>query len=140
MKTARIAAINKLPQDYSGLVMQFMPRAIHDQIDYDNTMEMINALAGHTLTDDQELYLDTLSTLVEAYEDDHHAIKTKNLSPTEALAFLMEEHNLTATDIGHLLGERTLGSKLLRGQRKIGLKYAKLLAKKFAVDVSAFID
>lgn len=130
----------ELPKDYQGLVLMFMPKAIHDQIDYANTMEVIDALAGHKLTDEQELYLDTLSTLVEAYEDEHHAIRTSGLSPREALKFLMEEHALTPTDIGKFLGERTLGSKILRGQRKIGLKYAKALAKKFAVDVSLFID
>ena len=57
----------------------------------------------------------------------------------EALKFLMEEHGLIAADLGRELGDRTLGSKILRGERKIGLKYAKTLAKKFGVDVSLFI-
>ncbi len=85
------------------------------------------------------MYLDTLSTLVDAYENEHYAIETKRLSPIEALKFLMQQHEMTADDIGRLLGERTLGSKILRQRRKIGLKYAKALAKKFAVDVSLFI-
>ena len=39
-----------------GLVLiKFMPKAIHDKIDYENTMEVIDALAGHKLTDQQEL-------------------------------------------------------------------------------------
>jgi HTH-type transcriptional regulator/antitoxin HigA len=85
------------------------------------------------------LYLDTLSTLVEAYESEHYAIKTSGLSPLEALKFLMEEHGMIAADLGNLLGERTLGSKILRGERKIDLKYAKALSGKFGVDVSIFI-
>ena len=140
MNTASRLNFAGMPKDYHGLVMTFMPKAIHDNVDYENTMEVIDALAGHKLTDEQELYLDTLSTLVEAYEDEHHAIKTNGLSPVEALAFLMAEHDLTGADIGKFLGERTLGSKILRGQRKIGLKYAKALARKFAVDVGLFID
>ena len=86
------------------------------------------------------MVIDTLSTLVEAYENEHHAIKTSGLSPVKALKFLMEEHEMSAADLGKLLGERTLGSKILRGDRKIGLKYAKALAKKFGVDLSLFID
>lgn len=129
----------KLPRDYHGLVMMFMPRALHDEIDYENTVEVIDALAGHELSDDQELYLDTLSTLVEVYENEHHAIKTSGLTPLEALKFLMEERGMIAADLGKLLGERTLGSKILRGERKIGLKYAKRLAETFGVDVSLFI-
>jgi HTH-type transcriptional regulator/antitoxin HigA len=140
MKTVSKLVYADMPKDYHGLVMMFMPRAVHDKIDYENTMEVINALAGHKLTDAQELYLDTLSTLVEAYEDEHHAIKTNGFSPVEALKYLMEEHEMTASEIGKLLGERTLGSKILRGQRKIGLKYAKILAKKFAANVSLFLD
>ena len=139
MKTTNAMTFKNMPKDYQGLVMMFMPKAIHDQIDYENTVEVIDALAGHELSDEQELFLDTLSTLVEAYEDEHHALKTSGLSPVEALKFLMEEHGMTAADLGKLLGERTLGSKILRGDRKIGLKYAKSLAKKFRVDLSLFI-
>ena len=76
---------------------------------------------------------------MEAYEEEHHAIKTGNLSPIDALKFLMEENNLNAADIGKLLGERTLGSKLLRGQRKIGLKYAKTRPKNLP-SISAFFS
>jgi HTH-type transcriptional regulator/antitoxin HigA len=139
MKKTATVTFADLPRDYPGLVMAFMPKAIHDHVDYENTIEVIDALAGHELSDEQELFLDTLSTLVEAYEDEHHAIKSRRLAPLEALRFLMEEHAMSAGDLGKLLGERTLGSKILRGERKIGLKYAKCLARKFGVDVSLFI-
>ena len=139
MKTTRAMTFEKMPKDYQGLVMMFMPKAIHDEIDYENTVEVIDALAGHHLSDEQELFLDTLSTLVEVYEDEHHGIKSSGLSPIEALKFLMDEHGMTTTDLGNLLGERTLGSKILRGERKIGLKYARSLAERFAVDVSVFV-
>ena len=140
MKTATATTFASMPKDYQSLVMMFLPRSIHDKIDYQNTMEVIDILVGHDLTDEQELFLDTLSTLAEVYEDEHYAIETKGLSPVAALRYLMEEHGMTADALGKFLGERTLGSKLLRGQRKIGLKYAKALAGKFAVDVSIFIE
>lgn len=139
MKTAAATDFAKMPKSYQGLVMLFMPRAIHDNIDYENTMDVVDALAGHALSDEQELFLDTLSTLIEAYENEHYAIKTSGLSPLEAVKFLMEEHGMIAADLGKLLGERTLGSKILRGERKIGLKYAKALAERFQVDVGLFI-
>jgi HTH-type transcriptional regulator/antitoxin HigA len=140
MKTAAVLQFKKMPKDYHGLVMMFMPKAIHDEIDYENTVEVIDALVGNMLSDEQELYLDTLSTLVEAYEKEHHAIKIRSISPLEALTLLMGEHGMIAADLGKLLGERTLGSKILRRERKIGLSYAKALAKRFGVDLSLFID
>lgn len=63
MKTVAPVDFVKIPKDYQGLVMMFMPKAIYDKIDYENTVEVIDALAGHKLSDDQELFLDTLSTL-----------------------------------------------------------------------------
>ena len=139
MKAKTELAFKDMPGDYEGLVNMFMPKAIHDEIDYDNTVEVIDALAGQKLSDDQELYLDTLSTLVEVYEEEHHGIRSSGMSPVEALKFLMEEREMNADELGKMLGERTLGSKVLRGDRKIGLKYAKILAKKFGVDVGLFI-
>jgi len=140
MKTKTGMKFQETPRDYKSLIVMFMPQAIHDEIGYENTIEVIDALAGHDLTKDQEIYLDTLSTLVEAYEDEHHAIKTSGLSPIEAIRFLMEENNSTASDLGAILGERTLGSKILLGQRKVGITYARILAKRFAVDISLFIQ
>jgi hypothetical protein len=53
MNTTTTLDIADLPKDYHGLVMNFMPKAIHDKVDYQNTMEIIDALVGHKLTDDQ---------------------------------------------------------------------------------------
>ncbi len=139
MKRSRTMDFKKMPKDYKGLLMMYMPKAIHDEVDYENTVEVIDALAGHKLSADQELFLDTLSTLVEVYENEHHAIKSSGLSPLETLKFLLDEHGMLPADLGKLLGERTLGSKILRGERKIGLKYAKRLAEKFGVDVGLFV-
>jgi HTH-type transcriptional regulator / antitoxin HigA len=140
MKPKLKMKFSDMPQDYAGLVMMYMPRAVHDEIDYENTVEVIDAMAGHDLSDDQEIYLDTLSTLVGVYEDEHHAIGSKGLRPLDALKYLMDQNGMTAADLGKMLGERTLGSKVLRGERKIGLTYAKILAQRFSVNVGLFVD
>jgi HTH-type transcriptional regulator/antitoxin HigA len=140
MKTKTRMKFREMPKDFKSLVMMYMPRAIHDEVDYENTLEVVEELAGHDLTDGQEIYLDTLTTLVEVYEAEHHAIKTRKMPPLEALKYIMEESGMTVSELGTLLGERTLGSKILRGERKIGLTYAKALAKRFCVDVGLFIE
>ena len=104
MKTAAVMDFAKMPKNYQDLVMMFMPKAIHDEIDYVNTVKVIDRLVGHELSDEQELFLDTLSTLVEVYENEHHAIKTSGLSPLEALKFLMQEHEMTAARPGKIAG------------------------------------
>jgi HTH-type transcriptional regulator/antitoxin HigA len=140
MKTKTRLKFKGMPKDFKSLVMMFMPRAIHDAVDYDNTIEVVDELAGHDLTDDQEMYLDTLTTLVEAYEAEHHAVKLGNMPPAEALKYLMEVSGTTPADLAKLLGDKTLGSKFLRGQRKIGVTHARILAKRFCVDIGLFLE
>ena len=43
-------------------------RPIHDRVAHDNTIEIIDALSGLDLNDDQEDYLEVLGTLVNEYE------------------------------------------------------------------------
>ena len=87
MKTTQLSKFENIPADYARLLTMFMPKAIHDEVDYENTVEVIDIMAGHDLNDDQELYLDTLSTLVEAYEESHHEVKSRRLTPLDALEF-----------------------------------------------------
>jgi antitoxin component HigA of HigAB toxin-antitoxin module len=40
---------------------------------------------------------------MEAYEQEHHAIETADLSPLQVLKYLMNENNLTSGDIGEFI-------------------------------------
>ena len=129
-----------LPGRFSDLVKQHPPRAIRDDVDYQNTMEVIDALTSlPKLTKGQREYLDTLAVLVGAYEREHHAIDTSDLTPVEMLQFLMEEHDMSASDLGRLLGNRTLGSKILRGDRELSKTHIGVLSKHFGVGPQVFL-
>ena len=45
-----------------------MPRPIHDKVAYANAVEIIDALAGHKLSKDQEDYLEAMALFVREYE------------------------------------------------------------------------
>jgi HTH-type transcriptional regulator/antitoxin HigA len=115
------------------------PRPIHDVADHDNALEMLDALVGHKLNDDQLDYVEVLTTLVAAYEDEHHAIDTSGVSGLDALKFLVEENGMTASDLGELLGNRSLGSKILRGERELSKSHLRKLAAQFKVDAGLFL-
>src|SRR3982750_93606 len=70
-------------------------------------------------TRDQEDYLETLSTLIEKYEAERAAIDTSGLTPAEMLRYLMRGREMSASDLGRLLGERSLGPAILRGDREL---------------------
>jgi HTH-type transcriptional regulator / antitoxin HigA len=58
-----------LPTTYAGLVALYPPRPIHNETELAAATSMIDAMAGHDLTPDQDDYLDLVSSLVSDYED-----------------------------------------------------------------------
>lgn len=127
-----------LPTTYEGLVRLHMPRPIHDQVELENATELIDLMAGHDLSTDQEDYLDLLSDLVAKYEEDASPIG-KGGSPNEVLTWLIEEHDMSVTELGKLLGDRSLGSRMLSGERSLSKSHIKTLAEHFKISPAAFI-
>jgi HTH-type transcriptional regulator / antitoxin HigA len=140
MRRVKAVSAGELPQDFEALVRLFPPRAIHDEIEYRNTQQMIDALTNvPRLTKGQKEYLDTLSILMEAYEDEHHPIDATKADPLTVLRQLMQEHDMSASDLGRVLGERSLGSKILSGQRQLSKIHIRRLASRFNVSAELFL-
>lgn len=132
---------NDLPGRFDDLVAQMPPRAIADDIELDNALEMIDRLmATPRHTKGQAAYLETLVQLVEVYEQRHHAIDTSDLTGIDMLRYLLDENNLSATDLAHLLGiHASMGSKLLKGERKLTADHLRNLTERFGVEASVFL-
>jgi HTH-type transcriptional regulator/antitoxin HigA len=130
----------KIPTDWKDLVTKlYLLKPIRTKGDYNRAMHIIEMLAGRTdLNNDQAAYLESLSILVEAYESEHYEIEPAG-SPLQTLAFLLEENGLSGSDLGRILGQRQLGSKILRGERDLSKAHIKTLAEYFAVDPSLFL-
>jgi HTH-type transcriptional regulator/antitoxin HigA len=128
----------RLPKDYSGLCQVLMPRPIHDAVDFRNVTEITDAMAGHTLTRDQEDYFDLLCRLIEDYEKER--VEPPKVTALEALQHLIDAQGMSAADLARLLGvHRTLGAMLLRGERKLTLKHVRTLARHFGVSADLFL-
>ncbi len=134
------AAIKKIPTDWKELVAQlYLLKPIRTRGDYNRVMHIIEMLAGRTnLNTDQEAYLESLSILVEAYEKEHFEIEPKS-TPLETLKFLLKQNGLNGSDLGRILGQRQVGSKILRGERNLSKAHIKTLAEHFSVDSSLFL-
>ena len=128
-----------IPQTYSALVKILPPRPIHDEVDLANATEIIDWMAGFNLNADQEDYLDAISTFVEAYEDAHYPFDDSKLTPLEVLKFLLEGRDMNASDLGRLLGNRTLGAAILSGKRNLSKTHIKKLAEHFKLDPGVFL-
>jgi len=141
MRTTRTAIKERLPGRFEELVRLMPPQAVMDDVHLDNALEMIDRLmAAGKLTKGQELYLETLVQLVEAYETDRHAVDTSDLSGLDSLRHLMKENGMSASGLARLLGVHpSMGSKILRGERSLTVDHVRKLAARFKVGPQLFI-
>ena len=70
---------------------------------------------------------------MEAYDAEHYAMDTSGMSPIEVLPSFMNEHAMTASDLGPVLSDRAVGSKILRGERQLSKSHVKILPERFKV-------
>ncbi|NBB79972.1 MAG: helix-turn-helix domain-containing protein [Verrucomicrobia bacterium] len=131
-----------LPATYEGLVAAFMPRPIHDKVGHDNTLAVIDAMAGRELNADQEEYLDLLSTLFEAYEDEILKDELASLPRGVAmLQYLCQENGISGVELGRILDVgRAQASLLLKGERNLTVPHLQRLSEHFKVSSELFIQ
>lgn len=131
--------VREFPGRYADLVGLFPPHVIRDEADYDAVIALLDKLlARPRRTKGQTEYFETWSVLVAAYEAEHHAIDD-DVSGLDALKHLLAENDMTASDLGELLGNRSLGSKILRGERELSKTHLRMLADRFKVDAGLFL-
>ena len=138
MKT-RTLTHDDIPESYAELVGLFMPRPLHDDVDYRNALAMLDAMAGFEMNADQQDYFEAIATFVEKYEAEHHAIDEMKMTPVELLQSIIDEHGMTKSDLGQLLGDRSLGHRILTGQRELSKAHIRILAERFSLNPAALL-
>jgi len=139
--TRKPLTIGDIPTQWDDLLDLYPLRPIHDRVDQHNVTRIIDAMAGHDLTEDQEDYLDSITTLLNAYESEHHGVPTRTFSGLEMLRSLLDDHAMSAADLGRLLEvHRSHAAKILRGERSLTIDHLRLLAEHFRVRPDLFID
>jgi HTH-type transcriptional regulator/antitoxin HigA len=127
------------PETCAELAGLFMPRPLHDEMEYRSALGVLDAMAGFEMNADQTDYFEAVATFVEKYEAGHHSLEAMELSPIELLRLLMEEHNMSESDLGRLLGDRNLGHRVLSGQRELSKAHIRILAERFSLDPAVLL-
>ena len=112
---------------------------IRNEAQYDQAVEHLNALIDEIGTDETHpLYelLDTLGTLVHAYEERHYPVP--DCSGREMVGFLMEEHGLKQADLPEI-GSQGIVSEVLSGKRELNVRQIRALAQRFHVSPAVFV-
>lgn len=111
---------------------------IHNEAEYHGAVERLNRLLDQIGTDETHpLYelLDTLGTIIHAYEERHYPIPLS--SGAEVLLYLMEEHGLTQSELPEV-GSQGVVSEILRGKRELNVRQIRALSARFGVSPAVF--
>jgi len=108
--------------------------------DYERALKDIEPLAIKRERNSNESdFLEVMTILIEHYEDEHHRIETGHKTGAELLKHLMEENGLSGADLGRILGNRTEGYPILRGERELTKSQMRRLGEHFNVPPGLFL-
>ena len=133
--------LSTLPPDINTHWSAIAPLlTIRNEQEYDQAIERLNDLIDEISTNEQHpLYdlLDTLGTLIEAYEAEHYSIS--NCSGSDVLAYLIEEHGLSFSDLTEIGTSETIEA-ILNKDQALTLSQIQHLAQRFKVQAQVFLD
>lgn len=92
-----------------------------------------------SLSPEERDRMEIFTRLIEAYDAEHRDPSLPRPSPVELLRTLLEEHALSASDLGRLLGNRSLGCLILQGKRALSKRHIRILADRFRLSPAAFL-
>ena len=112
---------------------------VRDEREYDAAVERMNQLLDEIGENESHpLYslLDTLGTLIQAYEEEQHPIP--EAKGVDVLRFLMDEHGLTQSDLPEV-GSQGVVSEILNGKRELNVRQIRALSERFKVSAAVFV-
>jgi antitoxin component HigA of HigAB toxin-antitoxin module len=136
------ASFPSLPEDYATLCREvWLPRPIHDRTEHEAALSAIEPLWGHeeNMNADQADWFQLVADLIADYEDAHEPAP-QALPWSQRLSGLLAEHGMTAADLGRFLGlDPSMGSKILKGDRKLTAAHIKRLSRHFTLPAEFFL-
>jgi len=114
-------------------------KPIKSEKDYTDTLSQIEKLMDAEPNTPQMDELEVLTTLIEAYEEQHYKIDVPD--PIEAIKFRMEQEGLKQKDLVSIVGSKSRVSEILNKKRKLTIEMIRNLHKQLHIPVeSLFLD
>jgi len=114
-------------------------KPIKNEEDYSQTLSYIESLMDAKPNTPQMDELDVLTTLVEAYEEQHYKIEAPD--PIEAIKFRMEQEGLKQKDLVAIVGSKSRVSEILNKKRKLTIEMIRNLHTQLHIPIeSLFLD
>lgn len=133
-KTTRTA------DSYQTLTRRFPLRPIRTEADLDKAIEVVDDLSVRRhLNQDEDDYLEVLSTLIEAYEDEHYPIPPA--TDSEMLSHLIDARGITQAETARetKIAISTI-SEILNGKRRLTREQIDRVSRFFHAPPEVFIN
>ena len=114
-------------------------RPIHTKKEHEAALKALKTIMRvPNRNSDQNDYIKQLANTIADYEAQKYRDQIEH-DPVGNLKFLTEQHNMSSSDLGRLLGNRSLGSLILNGHRNLSKDHIRKLSKHFHVNPSVFL-
>lgn len=127
--------------DYLELIKRFPLRVIRNERELDAATKVALQVAAKgeaLLSEGDTEYLDVLDRLIEDYEEKYHGMVGPEATALDRLRALLSEAGMSVSDLGRLLGNRSLGSLVLTGRRELSKAHIRVLAEHFKLNAGYF--
>lgn len=143
-KKSRSGMTKRSPgESYLALIRKFPLRPIRSDAEYDAAVKILDSLAVRSegsLHSGEQDYFETLTLLIESYDEQHFQLEKKKFDGLTLLKYLMEQSGMKTADLGRLLGNRGLASLILNAHRGLSKRHIRILAEHFKVDPGLFLN
>ena len=112
-------------------------RPIKTEADYQAALKEIESLFDAAPNTPQGDQLEVLTTLVQAYEEQHYPIPEPD--PVEAVIYHMESRGLTRKDLEPYIGNRARVSEILNRKRSLTLRMIQRLHSELGVPAEVLL-
>lgn len=132
------AQLRRLAGHFAAVERDVPLRPIRSAEDYAAAVAAMNKLLDAGAADERHPLANlvaTLGELVGDYDDEHYP--SPDVTGTEMLKFLMEQHGLKQGDLPEI-GSQGVVSEILRGKREINIRQVKSLKIRFGISADAF--
>jgi len=124
---------------YELLTGLYNLRPIHARKDHETALKALKTIMRvPNRNSDQNDYMKQLANTIADYEAQKYRDVNEH-DPVGNLKFLMEQHNMSSSDLGRLLGNRSLGSRILNGHRTLSKEHIRKLSEHFHVNPAVFL-
>jgi HTH-type transcriptional regulator / antitoxin HigA len=127
------------PTQYSELLSRHQPKLIKTEAENDRALAVVEELMHRSdLTPEEDELLNLLVLLIERFETEFYQCGAAS-TPHSMLEFLMEQQDITQTDLLPIFVSESEVQAVLKGDRDLTITQVKALATRFNVKPNAFI-